>query len=112
MLLSLEKVYARKSVSTKAHLLLVRLFDCSEFCDVHAGFRVTCEANDWLAVQVDSEWAEIEKEPSTAPGARVTAANMCYIIFTSGSTGRPKGTVLQHAGVINYLLGMVKCAWG
>ena len=38
------------------------------------------------------------------------AANMCYIIFTSGSTGRPKGTVLQHTSVINYLLGMVRCA--
>ena len=38
------------------------------------------------------------------------ADNMCYIIFTSGSTGRPKGAVLQHAGVINYLHCLTKCA--
>ena len=37
---------------------------------------------------------------------------MCYIIFTSGSTGRPKGAVLQHAGVINYLHCLTKCASG
>ena len=59
---------------------------------------------------MDREGAALARQPVTPPGARATATNMCYIIFTSGSTGRPKGTVLQHNSVINYLLGMVKCA--
>ena len=58
---------------------------------------------------MDSEWDAIAQEPAHPPPARARPDNMCYIIFTSGSTGRPKGTVLQHASVINYLLGMVRC---
>ena len=34
---------------------------------------------------------------------RITPDSLAYIIFTSGSTGRPKGTLLEHAGLINYL---------
>ncbi len=50
-------------------------------------------------------------EQLTAPlGERAKPDNMCYIIFTSGSTGRPKGAVLQHAGVINYLHALTRCA--
>ena len=59
---------------------------------------------------MDSEWDVIAQEATHAPPALARPDNVCYIIFTSGSTGRPKGTVLQHNSVINYLLGMVKCA--
>ena len=61
-------------------------------------------------VQVDSQWAAIAEQPVTSLGERAKPHNMCYIIFTSGSTGRPKGVVLQHAGVINYLHCLTKCA--
>lgn len=61
-------------------------------------------------MQLDSMWAEIAKEPCTSPGERSAATNMAYCMFTSGSTGRPKGTMIHHNSVINYLLGMVKCA--
>ena len=63
-----------------------------------------------MCIQVDTQWDSVAGEPAASLGARATASNMCYIIFTSGSTGRPKGTVLQHNSVINYLLGMVRCA--
>ena len=60
--------------------------------------------------QVDAKWQSIAQHPATAPGKSARPDNMCYIIFTSGSTGRPKGVVLQHAGVINYLHCLVRCA--
>ena len=63
-----------------------------------------------MSLQVDSEWESVAKQPATSPDAAVCGTNMCYIIFTSGSTGRPKGTVLQHAGVINYLHCLAECA--
>ena len=66
-----------------------------------------CPALLWL-LQVDKEREAISKEPAASLGERAKPDNMCYIIFTSGSTGRPKGTVLQHAGVINYLHCMSK----
>ncbi len=63
-----------------------------------------------LTLQVDSGREAFSKQPDTSLGERAQPANMCYIIFTSGSTGRPKGVVLQHAGVINYLQCLTKCA--
>ena len=61
----------------------------------------------WL-LQVDKEREAISKQPAASLGKRAKPDSMCYITFTSGSTGRPKGTVLQHAGVINYLHCMTK----
>ena len=61
-------------------------------------------------MQVDKEREATAKQPTALPGERARPDNMCYIIFTSGSTGRPKGTVLQHAGVINYLHCLTTCA--
>ena len=110
MLLSLEEVFARATVPTTAHVLLVRIMPCMLVWSVlacgSAGSMFIEHAN---LHQVDTQWASVADEPATSLGARATAANMCYIIFTSGSTGRPKGTVLQHNSTINYLLGMVRC---
>ena len=61
-------------------------------------------------MQVDSQGAAIEEQPTASLGPRAEPHNMAYIIFTSGSTGRPKGAVLQHAGVINYLHALTECA--
>ena len=61
-------------------------------------------------MQVDAEREATGKQPTASLGERAKPANIAYIIFTSGSTGRPKGTVLQHAGVINYLHCLTTCA--
>ena len=61
-------------------------------------------------LQVDKEREATAEQPTASLGARAKPDNMAYIIFTSGSTGRPKGTVLQHAGVINYLHCLTTCA--
>jgi len=46
--------------------------------------------------------------PITNPGARgLTSRHLAYIIYTSGSTGRPKGVMVEHQGVVNYVLSRI-----
>lgn len=34
--------------------------------------------------------------------------NLAYVIYTSGTTGKPKGVMLEHRGVVNYLVWAAK----
>jgi len=36
------------------------------------------------------------------------SSQLAYIIYTSGSTGKPKGVMVEHASLVNYILGQVK----
>ncbi|MGZ4106606.1 MAG: amino acid adenylation domain-containing protein, partial [Tumebacillaceae bacterium] len=56
------------------------------------------------AICLDSDWATIAQEPAHNPESGLTADNLAYIIYTSGSTGTPKGVMLEHRGVVNYML--------
>jgi amino acid adenylation domain-containing protein len=38
------------------------------------------------------------------PQVEVRPENPGYIIYTSGSTGQPKGVILQHKGIVNYVM--------
>ncbi|MDH2427992.1 amino acid adenylation domain-containing protein [Sphaerisporangium sp. TRM90804] len=40
--------------------------------------------------------------PAAAPGG------LCYIIYTSGSTGQPKGVLVEHRGLVNFLMWCVR----
>jgi amino acid adenylation domain-containing protein len=33
---------------------------------------------------------------------------LAYVIYTSGSTGKPKGAMVEHQGMLNHILGMVR----
>ena len=58
-------------------------------------------------VCVDTDWASIEAEESTAnPGHIATADNLAYVIYTSGSTGVPKGVEVTHKNVARLLFGV------
>jgi amino acid adenylation domain-containing protein len=45
--------------------------------------------------------------PAEDPPCRSHGRNLAYVIYTSGSTGTPKGAMLEHAGKINHLRGMI-----
>jgi amino acid adenylation domain-containing protein len=54
-------------------------------------------------VNLDADWPQIARSPTTPPRSGVTADNLAYVIYTSGSTGRPKGAMIPHRGIANRL---------
>ncbi|NDJ35333.1 MAG: amino acid adenylation domain-containing protein [Chloroflexi bacterium] len=48
---------------------------------------------------VDTQAAEVRRQPDTNPQAAVTPEHLMYVIYTSGSTGTPKGIMVTHANV-------------
>jgi amino acid adenylation domain-containing protein len=54
-------------------------------------------------VRLDAEWAQIARQPASAPYSRVGADNIAYVLYTSGSTGRPKGVLGLHRGLVSRL---------
>ncbi|HEX7335400.1 MAG TPA: amino acid adenylation domain-containing protein, partial [Pyrinomonadaceae bacterium] len=53
-------------------------------------------------LSLDSDWPQIEEQPTTNPTRHSVAANAAYVIYTSGSTGRPKGVVVPHSAAVNF----------
>ncbi|WP_020104823.1 non-ribosomal peptide synthetase [Nocardia sp. 348MFTsu5.1] len=52
------------------------------------------------------ELAELSTEPVTdgERGRAILPGDAAYTIYTSGSTGRPKGVVIDHRGLVNFLV--------
>ena len=55
-------------------------------------------------ISLDSQWDDIQKKSEANPDFVVVPENLAYIIYTSGSTGKPKGTLMQHRGLVNFVL--------
>ncbi|GHA94628.1 non-ribosomal peptide synthetase [Streptomyces termitum] len=53
----------------------------------------------WLAL--DSDAADVDRQPVTPLDLVVPPDSFAYVIYTSGSSGRPKGVMLDHRGRIN-----------
>ena len=60
---------------------------------------------DGEAVLLDPDRASIDHEPDRPPPDAPGPRNSAYVVYTSGSTGRPKGVTVEHASVVNTLLG-------
>jgi len=55
-------------------------------------------------VCVDLAAEQIASQNDQNPQSTVGPDNLAYIIYTSGSTGQPKGTMVEHRGVVNFVV--------
>ncbi|TDD06164.1 amino acid adenylation domain-containing protein, partial [Nonomuraea diastatica] len=56
------------------------------------------------AVCLDQDADLISRQAGTRPEPVAGPDDLAYVIYTSGSTGRPKGTMIEHRGIVNYLM--------
>lgn len=56
------------------------------------------------SIYFDLDQKDIEKQTSENTGQQSTPENLAYVIYTSGSTGNPKGVLIEHKGVVNFLV--------
>jgi len=68
-----------------------------------AGLTAQLPQHEGAVVCLDAAWAEIARQPASAPASGAGPDNLAYVIYTSGSTGKPKGVMVRHGGVTNYL---------
>ncbi|MFB6907264.1 amino acid adenylation domain-containing protein [Streptomyces bacillaris] len=59
-------------------------------------------------VPVDGDGARFAHHPLTPAGGTARPEHLAYIVYTSGSTGLPKGVMVEHRGIVSYLLGMLE----
>src|SRR5262249_50269999 len=64
-----------------------------------AGLVDALPEHDGLLVRLEADWADMARQPVTAPASGACPHNLAYVIYTSGSTGRPKGISLHHSAV-------------
>ena len=50
---------------------------------------------------------DVDFSEMAGPINLATPDGLAYMIYTSGSTGRPKGTMLHHAGLWNFIRGVI-----
>jgi amino acid adenylation domain-containing protein len=55
---------------------------------------------------LDTEWARVAAQPTTAPGLHTAPDNLAYVLYTSGSTGKPKGVMISQRAICNHMLWM------
>jgi pristinamycin I synthase-3/4 len=72
-----------------------------------AGLVELLPENKAQLVRLDTDRAEIERCPATAPLTTVAPENLAYVLYTSGSTGRPKAVMVRHCGVVNYFAFLI-----
>lgn len=63
---------------------------------------------DGRVIDLTADSSLIANEPVTDPSPVTGPDKLAYVIYTSGSTGRPKGVMMEHAGIVNFLLN--QCA--
>ncbi len=54
-------------------------------------------------VQLDTDRAQLDAHPATAPASATAPENLAYVLFTSGSTGTPKGVAVSNTNLVHYV---------
>ncbi|HEY1403312.1 MAG TPA: amino acid adenylation domain-containing protein, partial [Pyrinomonadaceae bacterium] len=76
---------------------------------------IITESDDALA-GLPSEAVVVRLDAISAPSpadaaplqSKASPHGLAYVIYTSGSTGKPKGAMVEHRGMINHILGMMR----
>ncbi|QSX79616.1 amino acid adenylation domain-containing protein [Lysobacter solisilvae] len=58
--------------------------------------------NAVLVLDADTSLATLPDHNPDVAG--LTSAHLAYLIYTSGSTGQPKGVMVEHRGLVNYVI--------
>ena len=59
-----------------------------------------------LALDLTQTRLLLDQQSSDNLTTEYDPAHLAYLIYTSGSTGQPKGVMVEHANLLNYLLGV------
>jgi non-ribosomal peptide synthetase component F len=51
-------------------------------------------------LRLDADWAEVARQPTTAPAAALDPQHPAYVIYTSGSTGTPSSSRKARSTII------------
>jgi len=66
--------------------------------------RARVEGTPAQVIELDGQWAEIERRPRANLPATVVGVrpeHLAYVIYTSGSTGKPKGVMVEHGHLVS-----------
>jgi len=55
---------------------------------------------------LDRDWPEVALEPANGLMNLGVRGTLAYVLYTSGSMGEPKGVMVEHAAVINLVMGL------
>ncbi|MBW8683316.1 non-ribosomal peptide synthetase [Chitinophaga rhizophila] len=77
----------------------------------NAGQLSTTGLFDGRVIDLVADKLLIADEPITDLANVTGPDKLAYIIYTSGSTGNPKGVMMEHAGIVNFLLNQ-RAAFG
>ena len=61
-------------------------------------------SGELTVINFNADKADIGACGTAKVKTRLQPSNLAYVIYTSGSTGYPKGVMVQHGGLINFIV--------